>query len=283
MRSLCRATLSLMRFGLIASITTATASWAQEDGAAAFPDGKTGRDIYAKVLENHLSTSKMEQRTVSQDQGGDRQESRFWSRFRDYRVDGGPDASGVISKSIMKYTYPQGRRDSGYLFIEKYRAENEGFNYSRARGKVMRMSTREETVFGTDFTLEDLVSVRVLDDAEYERMPDETLNGSSVYVVLVNYLPESFPQYARSQLWIDQEYFVPLKTLNWGHDGAERNVMEAPRARIENHGGAWIPMEVVMRDERDSTTSWLYTDNVEANPDLPDRMFEPARLGRNRR
>lgn len=100
---------------------------------------------------------------------------------------------------------------------------------------------------------------------------------------MMNYLPESFPQYARSLLWIDQEYFVPLKILNWDHDGRERNVMEAPRGRIERHGETWIPMELVMRDLRDSTTSWLYTDLVEVNPDLPDRLFEPTRLGRNRR
>ncbi len=270
---------------LNALVLGALAAHAQSDAVQEAPleDGPSGREIYARVLENSLSSSKLEQRTISEDQSGDRQESRFWARFRDYRVNGGPNADGVISKSLMKYTFPQSRRDSSYLFIEKHRAENEGFNYSRARGKVMRMSTREETVFGTDFTLEDLVAVRVLDDATYERRPDEEIDGFPVYVVMMSYLPESHPQYARSLLWIDQEYFVVLKTLNWDHDGTERNVMEAPRSRIERHDDTWIPMEIVMSDLRDSTTSWLYTDSIEANPDLSDRLFEPARLGRNRR
>ncbi len=248
-----------------------------------FEDGLDGEAIYARLLENKLSTSTMEQRTISEDQSGDRQESRFWARFRDYRVDGRPDEDGVISKSVMKYTYPTSRRDAGYLFIEKYRTENEGFNYSRARGKVMRMRTSEETVFGTDFTLEDLVAVKVLDEATYERRPDEELDGVAVYVVMVTYHPESKPQYMKSLLWIDKEYFVPLKTLNWAHAGHERNVMAAPRGRIERHGDAWIPMEIVMTDLSDSTSSWLYTDKVEPNPELSEKLFDPMRLGRNRR
>ena len=269
---------------LTAVVFAAGAATAQGEAAtgATPEDGWSGRDIYARVLENHLATAKLDQRTISEDRGGDRQESRFWARFRDYRENGGPNADGVISKSLMKYTYPRGRRGSGYLFIEKFHAENEGFSYSRSRGKVMRMSTREETVFGTDFTLEDLVAVRVLEDATYERHPDAVIDGAPVYVVMMNYRPESHPQYARSQLWIDREYFVVLKTLNWDHDGSERNIMEAPRARIERHADVWVPMEIVMRDLRDSTTSWLYTDAVEANPELPDRMFEPTRLPRDR-
>lgn len=243
----------------------------------------SGRDIYAKVLENQLQTSAMEQRTISEDASGDYQESHFWSRYRDYRIDGRPDEKGVISKSMMKYTLPHSSRDSGYLFVEKYHAENEGFNYSRGRGKVMRVRTKEETVFGTDFTLEDLVAVRILDDATYERRPDEEIDGAPVYVLMMHYLPASRPQYARSLLWIDKEYFLPLKSVNWGHDGAQRNEMTNPRARIEQHGGKWIPMEVVMKDLRDRTTSWLHTDKIEANPELADRLFEPQRLGRNRR
>ncbi len=269
---------SILAFALLVAPAIA---WAPV--ATAFTDGLSGRDIYAKVLDNHLSSSKMDQRTISEDRSGDRQESRFWSRFRDYRVNGQPDKDGVISKSVMKYTFPQDRRDAGYLFIEKHHQENEGFNYSRARGKVMRMRTSEKTVFGTDFTLEDLVAVRILDDAEYERRADEEIEGVPVYVVMVSYLPESYPQYKQSLLWIDREYLVPLKILNWGHDGTERNQMESPRAKIERHGNAWIPMEVMMKDLKDETTSWLHTETVEPDPELPDRLFQPSRLGRNRR
>lgn len=259
------------------------AAWSEDEAPPTFEDGMSGRDIYAKVLENQLATSAMEQRTLSEDQSGDYQEAHFWSRYRDYRVDGKPDAKGVISKSMMKYTLPHSYRDSGYLFVEKYHAVNEGFNYSRGRGKVMRVRTSEETVFGTDFTLEDLVAVRILDDATYERRPDEEFDGVPVYVVMMQYLPESRPQYARSLLFIDQEFFLPLKSVNWGHDGVQRNEMTSPRERIEQHGGKWIPMEVVMKDLRDRTTSWLYTDKIDANPELAERLFEPQRLGRNRR
>ena len=269
---------------LLLIAATAQADEMDADAApAVFSDGLSGRDLYQRVLDNNLSTSEMEQRTISQDPSGDRQESRFWSRFKDYRVDGMADADGVISKSIMKYTFPQSRRDSGYLFIEKFRRENEGYNYSRARGKVMRMRTREETVFGTDFTLEDLVAARVIDDATYQREPDEMMDGEAVYVVTVTYLEETLPQYSKSRMWIDPQTYVPLRTLNWSHDHAERNVMEVQREHIERHDTAFVPMEVKMTDLRDRTQSWLYVDELKANPKIPNTAFEPSRIGRNRR
>ncbi len=265
---------ALLGFSAHAEATDAPASLSKE---------LSGRELYQRVIDNQLTTSEMEQRTISEDPGGDRQESRFWSRFKDYRVDGQANADGVISKAIMKYTFPQSRRDSGYLFIENHRRENEGYQYSRFRGKVMRMRTREETVFGTDFTLEDIVAARVLDDATYERGPDEVLDGEPVYVVTATYVDEALPQYARSRLWIDPQTFVPLRILNWSHDDVERNMLEVKREHIERHDTSFVPMEVKMTDLRDQTASWLYVDAINANPGIPDTSFEPVRIGRNRR
>jgi len=243
----------------------------------------SGRDIYAKVLENQLDSSFMEQRMISTTSAGDTQELRFWSRFRDYRVDGQPDGDGIISKMMMRFTYPKDKRDSAYLFIERHRAENDGFNYSRFRERVTRVNTSRETIFGTDFTLEDLAVVRIIDDATYKRLPDEIVQEGPVYVVEVTYLPESVPQYSRSIVYVDPKTFVPLRTRHWNHDGVESKVLEAQRQSIERFDGVWIPLEALMKDNLEETQSILYTDTVEPNVELADRLFAPNRLAKNRR
>ncbi|NNL84127.1 MAG: outer membrane lipoprotein-sorting protein [Myxococcales bacterium] len=242
----------------------------------------SGKAIYQQLIDNRLRSSYAEQRFTSTDPGGDVQELHFWSRFKDYRVEGGPGPSGIVSKTMMKFTYPKDKRDSGYLFTERHRQENDGYYYSPRRERVARVDTSRETIFATDFTLEDIAMVRVIDDATYERLPDERVEDVPVYVVEVKYLPESRPQYSKSLLYIDQEFPVPLHIKNWDLRGLRVNELELPRARVEVHEGAWVPMEVRMTDVREKTQSVLYVDKLEANPDLHDRLFEANRLSRKR-
>ncbi len=242
----------------------------------------SGRDIYQRVLDNQLATSYMEQRIHSRDPGGYEQRLHFWSRFRDYRVDGQPTAHGVISKSVLKFTEPFDKRESGYLFIEKHRATNDGFHYSRAREKVMRINTAKESIFGTDFTLEDIALVRQIDDARYERHQDGVEQGVPCYVVEAFHKLEADPQYSRSLLWVDAEYFVPLRTRHWDHADFEEKELTAPRGKIRNFDGVWIATESTMRDLAEETSSVLYVDRVDANVALADRLFSPQRLPRLR-
>ncbi len=242
----------------------------------------SGRDIYQRMIDNRLRSSHAEQRFVSTDPGGDTQELRFWSRFKDFRVDGGANAAGIVSKTMMKFTYPNDKRDSGYLFIERHRQENDGYHYSKRRERVARVDTSRETIFATDFTLEDIAMVRVIDDATYKRLPDERVQEVPVYVVEVDYVPESRPQYSKSVFYIDQEFPVPLLVKNWSLRGLHVNELDIPRDRVEVHGGAWVPMEARMTDIREKTQSILFVDQLEPNPDIADRLFEANRLSRKR-
>ncbi len=276
---------ALVAAALLLASGTAAVRATETDGSdrTVLSEELSGRDIYAKVLDNHLRTSLMEQRMISTDPGGDTQELRFWTRFRDYRVDGGPDPDGIVSKMMVRFTYPQDKRDAAYLFIEHHRDTNEGFNYSRMREKVNRINTSRETIFGTDFTLEDLAVVRVLDDATYKRLPDEVVQDGPVYVIEAVYDPEAEQQYSRSILYVDPKTFVPLRMRHWNLDGIENKFLEASRQRIERHDGVWVPMEATMKDTLEDTQSVLYTDSLQPNIELADQLFSPKRLAKNRR
>lgn len=258
-------------------ILLAPASRAADD---ALPDGDglTARDIYQRVLDNKLDTSYIEHRMTSTDPGGSVQNLAFWSRFKDLRTPGEAPRGAIISKTIMKFTDPYDKRDTAYLFIEKKGGEDEGFHYSRKRERVTRIAPAKESIFGTDFSLDDLAVVRHIDDATYERLPDTELQGVRVRVVDVSHKPESDPAYARSMLYVDPAFDVPLRTRHWDDAGVEVKQLEVPREKIEQFAGVWIPMECTMHDLSEKTQSVLYVDRVVENPVIEDRLFAPQRL-----
>ncbi len=243
-------------------------------------DSLSGREIYQRLIDNKLDTSYMEHRIVSTDPGGSVQNLYFWSRFRDLRTPDAAPKNAVISKTVMKFTAPYDKQDTAYLFIERKGGEDEGFHYSRKRTRVTRISPAKESIFGSDFSLDDLAVVRHIDDATYERLPDEEVQGRTVWVVVANHDPESDPTYAKSWLYVDKERNVPLRTRHWDEAGVEVKQLDIPRARIEQYAGVWIPMESTMYDLSEKTKSELFVDLVVANPKLEDSIFSPQKLPR---
>src|SRR5262245_62679579 len=232
------------------------------DDALPGGDGLSARDIYQRVLDNKLDTSYMEHRMVSTDPGGSEQTLAFWSRFKDLRAPGSAPEGAVISKTVLKFTEPFDKKDTAYLFIEKKGGEDEGFHYSRKRERVSRISPAKESIFGSDFSLDDLAVVRHIDDATYERHPDEVIQGKTVWVIDVFHKPESHPAYARSMLYVDKDRNVPLRTRHWNDAGVEVKQLDIPSEKIELHAGVWIPMESTMHDLSEKTQSILYVDRV---------------------
>lgn len=263
---------------LAVCLLVAYSARAVDDAPPANDAALTGRDIYQRVIDNKLETSYIEHRIVSTDPSGSVQNLTFWSRFKDLRAPGAAPAGAVISKTVLKFTDPFDKRDTAYLFVEKKGGEDEGFQYSRKRTRVMRVSPAKESMFGSDFSLDDLAVVRHIDDATYERLPDEQIQGETVWVVDVHHKPESKPAYARSMLWVDKSKNVPLKTRHWNDAGVEVKQLDIPEEKIQRFAGVWIPMESTMHDLSEKTQSVLYIDRVVANPPIDDKIFAPMQL-----
>ena len=263
---------------LLVCLLPALVAYAADDAVPA--DGLSGRDIYKRVIDNKLESSYMEHRMVSTDPGGSEQKLSFWSRFKDLRTEDAAPTGAVISKTVIKFTSPFDKRDTAYLFIEKKGGADDGYHYSRARTRVSRISPAKESVFGSDFSLDDLAVVRHIDDATYQRLPDEVVQGKTVWVVDVFHKPESKPAYAKSRLYVDKERNVPLKTRHWDEADVEVKQLDIPSDKIHEFAGVWIPMESTMHDLSEKTQSVLYLDRVIENPPIADTLFAPMQLPR---
>ena len=144
---------------------------ASEDSVPEPSDGKTGRDIYACVLENRFDAYVQEARLVSGDRGESAQESRLRMTWKSFRDEQDQPRAGVLSKTIVRYTHPFDLRFSGYLVINNEDRSNDQFVYLAASRRIRRVNLRNEAVFGTDFTFEDIVPAE-FEDADYRRLSD---------------------------------------------------------------------------------------------------------------
>lgn len=254
-------------------------------GAAAAPaprdepgaDRLTGRDIYARVLDNRLDSFVQEASLASGDSAGRIQETRMRVQFKDFRDAEHRPVRGVVSKTLIKYTYPFDLRYSGYLVIQNHDRIDDQFLYFPARRQTRRVNLRGEAIFGTDFSFEDVLP-RELEDATYERRPDETLDGARVYVVDADPTDSFDSEYSRFRFYVDPRSFVPLRTRYWDAGGLEVKELRTDRDSIRRFGDVWVPMRTTMRNlVLESYTTLRITDLV-PDPPLDETAFDLRRL-----
>lgn len=236
----------------------------------------TGREIYQCVVENRFDSYAQTARLVSGDRGGSEQESEIRVTWRSFRGEEAGEG-GVLSKTMVRYTEPFDLRYTGYLIVNNRDRSNDEFVYLPARRRVRRVNLRREAVFGTDFTLEDLVP-REIEDASYERRPDRKVEGRRVHVVEATPKPSADSQYSRFVLHVERDRCVPLLTRYWNRKGVKVKELVAPPEEIEEHAGVWVPMELVMRNLRLESYTRFEVEELVPNPDLGRAHFNIRRL-----
>jgi hypothetical protein len=216
-------------------------------------------------------------RLISGDRGAAVQESRLrmtWASFRDAQD---RPVDDVMSKTIVRYTDPFDLRYSGYLVVNNDVRPNDQFVYLNARRQVRRVNLREEAVFGTDFTFEDIIPNEI-EDGDYKRLPDQEVSGRTVYVVEVIPKEEENSEYSKSVIHVDKTSCVPLLTRYWDEKGVEVKQLTVIAEKIKSMDGVHWPMELTMRNLQLESFTTLLVEKLEANPKLERRNFDLRRL-----
>jgi hypothetical protein len=263
--------------GASAGASATNGSGALEDAPPSFPDGKTGRDIYSCVLANRFRAYIQDARLVSGDRGQSAQESRLTMTWKSFRDDQDEPRGGVLSKTIVRYTHPFDLRFSGYLVINNVDRPNDQFVYLAASRRIRRVNLRNEAVFGTDFTFEDIVPAE-LEDSEYRRLADGRVGEQPVYVVEVTPHDHTDSEYSRLVAYVDRERCVPLRTRYWNEKEVEIKELTVPPESIQTFDGIHWPMKLTMRNLKLGTFTELNVEKLDANAKLQDKEFEVRRL-----
>ncbi len=249
-----------------------------EDPVAAAAEAElTAREIYSRVLDNRFDSSVQELAIISTDRAGNAQHIRMQQLWKRYPEGSQSDRKGIISRTVVRYLEPADYRKTGYLVINKRDQPNDQFIYLASMRRVRRINLRNETVAGTDLSIEDLIP-RELDDAEYVRIADHEVDGSSCFVVEASPKPEMESAYRRFWLYIEKEHYIPIRVRYWDRKDVEVKELRAPLASIQEIEGVWIPTQFTVRHLLEETQTRLVVDLLVPNPDLPDRFFSERQL-----
>ena len=238
----------------------------------------SGADIYQRVLDNRFDSFVQETQLSSGDRSGNIQTTRFKMWYQSYHrpADELPDGT-VLSRTLVKYTAPFEMRRSGYLVIHNYNRLNDQFIYRPSSGVIRRVNLRGESVFGSDFSLEDIIP-KELDYATYERLADSIEQGRGAFVIIAKPKPDSASEYSKVQIYVDKERSVPLRSRYWDDRGAEFKELVIPTQRVERQNEVWVPMEMSIRNNRTETYSKLEIERIEPNAVIPRSELEIRKL-----
>jgi Outer membrane lipoprotein-sorting protein len=251
----------------------------RKEAEDALPEGGalTGREIFDRFLENRLHSAVQYQTVFSRDPGGNEQRSRFWVRWKDYRDKDKKAVEGVLAKTLVKFEAPDDMRLTGFLMVVNEDRSNDQFVWTPSTARVRRVQLRGVGVMGTDYTFDD-ISWKNAEDADYERLADEEIEGTPVYVVEVTMKPFVQSQYKTMRTWIEKEHFIPLRSLYRDENGVEIREMKAPASGIRDFNGTWVASESTMYNLKEKTSTKIIVDKLDANATLADRHFSTFQL-----
>ncbi len=237
----------------------------------------TAREIYSRVLDNRFDASVQEYVLVSTDRASNTQELRIRQMWKRYPEGTKPWDKGVLSRTVLRYLEPADLRKTAYLIINNRDQPNDQFVYLKSQRRVRRLNLRNETIAGTDLSIEDLVP-RELDDAEYTRAPDTVVDEAPCFVVEATPHAEMESSYSRFLLHVEKEHYVPIRIRYWDRNEVEIKEMRSPHVSIRLIDGVWIPIEATMRHLLEETQTTMNIDVLVPNPELPDRFFTERQL-----
>lgn len=236
----------------------------------------SGKDIYSRVLENRLRASYMQEVLTSVDAAGNGQKSSLWIRFKDYRDDVGKTEEAVQAKFLIKYTDPRDMRGAGYLVIQNEGRPDDQFIYFPSNRKVKRVNL-SDTILGTDFSVEDIVP-RGLEDSEYQRLPDAIVDELPCYVVEVRPREIAESQYARLEIYVHRERWIPVQTRYWDKAGVAVKEYRIDAGSIDDVKGVSVARLSEMRSLQEKSATRREVLNIDHEPDIRDSMFSIPKL-----
>lgn len=159
--------------------------------------------------------------------------------------------------SLVLITAPA--RDKGTAFLKR---KNEMWNYIPSIDKTVKMppSMMSQSWMGSDFTNDDLVrGISIVDDYIHSLKGPEAIEGRPCHVIELFPKPDTPVVYEKVEYWIDKEYLLPLKVLNYDERGELANTMFFKE--IKEMGGRMIPtiMELVPENKPGHKTSVITT------------------------
>ncbi len=229
------------------------------------------REILDHVLEADpwgLSGAVISARAVVRDRSGATRELAFTGRSRRY--------DGILSKGIVRFSAPADVTGVGFLQIQSKSGDDDRFLYLPELKRARRItgSNRGQSFMGTDFSYADL-DRRDLRAAAAEAHGDETLAKYPCWRISVK--PSGADAaYARAELWVRKDNFLPLKMEMYSRSGALLKTLTTQEVR--RIGGRWFITRSTMVSHEAERQTELTILQLDPRTDLADGEFTVRNL-----
>ena len=226
----------------------------------------TPAEIIRQILNTDawgLGEAEVSAHAIIKDERGGTRELAFSARSRRY--------AAPLTKSLVRFRAPTDVAGVGFLQIQKADDDDDRYLFLPELGKARRVAgnTRSSTFMGTDFSYADL-DRRDLREGVATLKGKESLGKFTCHhLELVPKRPDS--PYARLEMWVRTDNFVPLKTLMYNRAGVLlKTLVTLELRRIE---GRWFLTRSLMTNHAAGRTTELFLDQVQPKSDVPDDEF----------
>ena len=178
------------------------------------------------------------------------------------------------TKSFMEFTSPARDKGSRFLIIDKNL-----WIYDPVEDKSIKLSGNmlKGSFMGSDFSYKDATENRKLTEKYKATLSgNENIDGRDCYAVALKAIVEDVT-YPEEKIWIDKEWFVPMKEELFAKSGKLLKIMTF--SDIRKTGNRYYAYKYTLRDNlrKDSQTDMVFQE-VAFDAPIPQHVFTIKQL-----
>ena len=177
-------------------------------------------------------------------------------------------------KSFTEYLSPP--RDQGTKMLK---LENQLWIYSPSTDRTIQISGHmlRQSVMGSDLSYEDMMDDRKITEI-YESVVagNEVIDGRQTWILDLTARVSDVSYYKR-KMWIDMEWYVPLREELYARSG--QLLKRTTLSDVKKIAGRWFPTKIIYKDmlKQGDGTEFIMT-SIKFNQPIPDYIFTKAAL-----
>jgi hypothetical protein len=197
---------------------------------------------------------------------------------------GVPDTAPDGDRLLIRFTYPNDIRGTGFLVWEHPSSEDERFLYLPSLGRVRRIAGAEtqESFVGSDFTYED-IGGRELDEYTYTLLDEHASwsgPGGEARPAwrLESRRKDASAEFPRVVSLVLKDAYVVVQADIYNKRNEKQKILTV--RRLERIEGIWTTMDVEMTNAVEKSRTGLVTESIDYNVGLEERDFSRRELER---
>jgi hypothetical protein len=181
-------------------------------------------------------------------------------------------------KQIIWFLEPKDDKGVAFLKIEHDNKDDEMRMWLPAFKKVRRISSKKkgDAFMGSDLSYEDLSS-RDLDENQYNRLDDGTVNGKDCYVLEILPKAQAKSSYTKHISWIDKLTLMGVKEESYDKRGKLKKKKEY---EFQNMKGYHVMKRVYVEDVQKNHSTEVTFSEIEVDSGIRENLFQEKNLKR---